>query len=135
MARRFVRRKFIGNVLNLSHARGPVISWHESVNALMSQILPGRSILFISIDLDRLPASGYHAFIFGYMKNMPAIARYDSWNPADVITDGSIASCIMSAVQNILPGLALRWSSLAVSLRAMKRNALTSDGGVPVAMV
>ena len=98
--RRFVSRKYFGNVPNFHQARGPVNIWHEIVRAVASQILRGvaDTIVFIHEVQQRLarqqslsmsPATsscGYHFFNAGYSRKMPAIARYDSWKPVELIT-------------------------------------------------
>lgn len=66
---------------------------------------------------------------------MPVMARYDSWKPMEVSTEGVIASWIISAAQKVLTGRLLLCSILADSLSSMNRNARTSDGEAPVMKV
>ena len=129
----FVRRKCIGNVPNRSQANGPVNIWQASVNAAASHTFLGKRAM--NERVASLPGSGYHAFILGKSVMMPAMARYESWNPADSRTDGLTAICIINAAQKVWTGLLFRCSRCAVSLMSMKRNARTSEGAAPVTMV
>ena len=80
-AMRLVRRKYLGKLWNLNQTRGPVNTWQEMLSAALCQI-------FLIGDDD----SGYHFSMRGYMMNMPAIARYESWNPMEEMASGSITS-------------------------------------------
>ena len=125
IAIRFVMRKYTGKVPNFSQTRGAVKSWHEIESEAMSHIF------FVT---EKPAGAGYHDFILGKTKVIPAIARYDSWNPADENTDGFSISCMVSAAQSISAGLCGRFSSREVSRSSMNRKALTIDGEAPVAI-
>ena len=125
IAIRFVMRKYTGKVPNFSQTRGAVKSWHEIESEAMSHIF------FVT---EKPAGAGYHDFILGKTKVIPAIARYDSWNPADENTDGFSINCMVSAAQSISAGLCGRFSSREVSRSSMKRKALTIDGEAPVAI-
>ena len=60
------------------------------------------------------------------------MARYESWKLAEVMTPGSMAHCIVNAVHSMFTAYAFLPVSSAVSLRRMKRKALTMDGEAPV---
>ena len=64
---------------------------------------------------------------------IPAIARYESWNPRERTTEGFASNWIVSAEQRITSGRWGRFVRIAVSRSRMKREALTIDGEAPVA--
>ena len=66
---------------------------------------------------------------------MPAIARYDSWKPTEVMADGLRTSWISRAVDRIRSGFRGRQASRAVSVRKMNRKARTMEGEAPVIKV
>ena len=66
---------------------------------------------------------------------MPAIARYESWNPTDVMTVGVRMSWMRRADDRVRSGFRGRPVSRAVSFRKMKRKARTMEGEAPVMSV
>lgn len=84
---RFVRMKYVGNVLKYIQTRGAVAAWHETDMAMeFHNHLVGLTIAALatlsSLALPFEP-SGHRPFIHGYMYAIPAIAAYDNWNPTD----------------------------------------------------
>ena len=124
---RFVSRKCLGNVLKYRYAKGPVVSWHDIESAAESHTHLNPS-LFPS-------ACGQNLFSHGYMKAIPAIAAYDSWNPTDRKDCGSMQSCMNKAERKIVPVSHERPECLAASRRIMNSNALTMESPAPVARV
>ena len=121
---RFVRRKYSGNVLKRNQATGAVRIWQETDIAAVSHIL------FTGLFL---PASN-HPLITGNMKYIPAIAIYESWNPAEVIIPGLTASCTVRAASSMFSGFFFLCVIFVVSFRSIKRKALVIEGAAPVAM-
>ena len=92
-------------------------------NAAVSQILPV---------IPLFPSDGYQFFRVGYRKNIPHIARYDNWNPTDVMISGAAASWMTKAMHRICMPLFMRPVTDAASPSRMKRKARTIEGEAPV---
>ena len=61
------------------------------------------------------------------------MARYDSWNPVERMTEASRVNCMVRAAAYMDIGLRLLpGQSLATSLRQMNRKALITDAPQPV---
>ena len=96
---RFVSRKYFGNVWNRIQTTGAVSNWQLTVRAMLVQIF------FMGSHLE---LCGYHPSMMGNIRNIPNVARYESWKPTEVITPGDTHNCIIRAVHRTAMGLLSR---------------------------
>ena len=86
IAVRLVMMKYFGKVLKRNQTSGAVNVWHDIVNAVsFHSFFKGSWPLETGL-------SGYHDDRTGYRTTMPAMARYDNWNPKLSATCGFTAT-------------------------------------------